>query len=54
MKKSAVFIAGSRQLVLKRPESLNGFQGQVFKHRVREEVCGVWDQLMNILLIRWW
>ena len=40
----------SRQLVLKRPD---GFQGKVFKDRVRERGCGVHDQLLDILLIGW-
>ena len=41
----------SRQLVLKRPELTEGFQGKVFKDRVRKRDCGVYDQLMDILLI---
>ena len=44
----------SRQLVLKRPQLPDGFQGKVFKHRVREGGCGVCDQLVDILLIGWW
>ena len=44
----------SRQLVLKRPELPYGFQGKVFKDRLREGGCGVCDQLADILLIGWW
>lgn len=44
----------SRQLVLKRPELLDGFQGKVFKDKLREGSCGVHAQLMEILLIGWW
>ena len=44
----------SRQLVLKRPELPEGFQGKVFKNRMREGCCGVCDQLVDILLIGWW
>ena len=44
MKESAAFTAGpskeSRQLVLRRPELADGFQGNVFKDRVRERVVG--------------
>ena len=56
VKESAAFIAGSQarspgQPVLKRPE---GFQGKVYKDRVREGVvCGACDQLVGILLIGW-
>ena len=39
--------------MLKRPELLKGFQGQVYKDRVREGVGGVCDQLLDILLIPW-
>ena len=53
------FIAGhqersSGQLVLKRPELPEGFQGKVYKDRVRKGVCGVCDQLVDLLLIDWW
>ena len=56
---SAAFIAGasteSRQLVLKRPELSEVFQGKVFKDVVREGVaCTVRDQLVDVLLIGWW
>ena len=44
----------SRQLMLKRLKLPNGFQGKVFKDRVREGSCGVHDQLVDILLIGWW
>ena len=44
----------SRQLVLKRPELPNGFQGQVFKDKVREVGGAVCDQLVDILLIGGW
>ena len=37
--------------MLKRPELLEGFQGKVFKDRVREGGC---DQLADILPIGWW
>ena len=42
MKESAVFTAGTKngQLMLKRPELPDGFQGRVFKDRVRESVVG--------------
>ena len=57
MKESAAFIAGakkeSRELVLIRPELPEGFQGKVFKDRVREGGCVVCDQLVD-LLIGWW
>ena len=44
----------SGQLVFKRPKVPHGFQGRVFKDRVREGDFGVPDQLMAILLIGWW
>ena len=44
----------SRQLVLRRPNHPESFQGKVFKDRIREGWCGVCDQLMDILLIGWW
>ena len=44
----------SRQLVLKRPELPDGFQGKVFKDKLREGSCGVHAQLMEILLTGWW
>ena len=40
--------------MLKSPQLPKGFQANVFKDRVREGVCGVCDQLMDILLIGWW
>ena len=43
----------SRQLVLKRPEFPEGFQGKVCKDS-EGEGCGVGDQLVDILLIGWW
>ena len=53
------FIAGHQarcpgQLVLKRSALSKGFQGKVYKDRVREGVCEVCDQLVDILLIGWW
>ena len=42
------------QLVLKSPELPEGFQGKVYKDRVREPGCGVCDQLVDLLLIGWW
>ena len=59
VKESAAFIAGRQarspgSLVLKRPKVLEGFQGKVFKDRVREEGYGMCDQFMGILLISWW
>ena len=54
MKESAAFIAGAKQLVLKRPELSEGFQGKVFKDRVREGGRKRCDQLVDILLIGWW
>ena len=61
MKESATFMAvycrapskDSRQLVLKRPELPDGFQGKVFKDRMREGCYGVGDQFVDILLIGW-
>ena len=44
----------SRQLVLKRPKLPDGFQGKVFKDRVREGGRGLCDPLVDILLIGWW
>ena len=43
----------SRQLVLKRPEFPDGFQGKVF-NQGEGGVCGAHDQLVNIFLIGWW
>ena len=40
--------------MLKKLELPEGFQGKVFKDRVREGGCGVCDQLVDILLIGWW
>ena len=59
MKESAVRLLQwpskkSRQLVLKRLKLPEGSQGKVFKDRVKEEDCGVCDQLVDILLIGWW
>ena len=59
VKESAVFITGCQarspgHLVLTKSEHLEGFQGKVFKSRVREVSCGVCDQLMDILLAEWW
>ena len=39
------------QLVLERPKLPEGFQGKIYKDKVREEGCRVCDQLMEILLI---
>ena len=44
----------SQQLELKRPELLDGFQGDVFKDRVRGGEFGVCDELADILFIGWW
>ena len=44
----------SRWLVLKRLKFLKDCQGKVFKDRVKEEDCGVYDQLGAILLIGCW
>ena len=41
------------QLVLKRPKFPKGFQRKVYRDRVGEGGCGVWDQLVDILLIGW-
>ena len=59
VKESAAFIAGHQarnpgKLVLKRPWTPNGFQGKVFKDRVREGSCEVYDQLVDSLLTGWW
>lgn len=43
-----------RQLMLKRPEPPDGFQGNVLKDKVREGDCGVCDQVVDILLFCWW
>ena len=44
VKEGAAFIASPskeyRQLMLKRPELFDGFQGRVFKGKVRETVAG--------------
>ena len=40
--------------MLKRPELPDGFQGKVFKDKLREGSCGVHAQLMEILLPGWW
>ena len=40
--------------MLKRPELPDGFQGKVFKDKLREGSCGVHAQLMEILLTGWW
>ena len=40
--------------MLKGLELPEGFQGKLYKDRVRERSCGVCDQLMDILLIGWW
>ena len=40
----------SRKLVLKRPELPEVLQGKVFKNRVKEGDCSVFDQLQNSLL----
>ena len=57
VKENAVFLQApseeSRQLVLKRPEFPEGFQGKVCKDS-EGEGCGVGDQLVDILLIGWW
>lgn len=57
LKASAEFIAGTKQAVqaasahgLELPE---GFQGKVSKDRVREEGCGEYDQLMEVLRTGW-
>ena len=44
----------SRQLMLKRPKLPKGFQGEVFKDKVRAGGCGVCDQLVGVFLIGWW
>ena len=60
MKESAAFIAGrhnkcltkeSTLLVLKRPKLPEGFQGKIYKDKMREGGFRVCDQLMDILLI---
>ena len=43
-----------RKLLLKRLQLLDGFQGYIYKDRMREGVCGMCGQLVNILLIGWW
>ena len=40
--------------MLKRPKLPDGFQGKVFKDRVRERRRGLCDHLVDILLIGWW
>ena len=44
----------NKQLVLKRPELPNGFQGRVFKSNIRGVGCRVPDQLVDVPLIAWW
>ena len=58
VKERAAFIAGHQA---RNPGSWclkdkfpDGFQGKVFKDRVREGGCAVLDQLVDILLIGWW
>lgn len=43
-----------RQLTLKRPKLPDGFQGSVFKGKVKERACRVPDQLTDVLLTGWW
>ena len=40
--------------MLKKPELPEGFQGKVFKDRVKEGGWEMCDQLINFLLIGWW
>ena len=58
VQENAVFIARLHkehgQLMLKRPEFPSGFQGRVFKGKVREASCSVCDQLVHNSLIGWW
>ena len=39
--------------MFKRPELPEGFQGKVYKDKVREGICRVCDQLIEILLVGW-
>ena len=41
------------QLMLKRPELPDGFQGRAFKGHITGEDCRGPDQLVDILLIGW-
>ena len=41
------------QLVLKRPELPDGFQGRVFKGTIKDVGCRVPDQFVDILRIDW-
>lgn len=59
VKKRVAFIAGAKQGVwaanaLKDSKLPSGFQGKVFKDRVRERGCRECNQLMDIVLIAWW
>lgn len=42
------------QLMLKRPELLDGFLRRVFKGNIWSEGCKVPEQLVDILPIGWW
>ena len=43
-----------RQPVLWRPKPPSGFQGKLFKDRLKERGCGVCEQLLGLLLVGWW
>ena len=45
---------GVQEASAQRPQLLDGFQGKVFKDRVREGDCGVHDQLVDSLPIGGW
>ena len=41
-------------LILKSHELLDGFQGKVFRDRLREKSCQARDQLVDVLMAGWW
>lgn len=59
VKENALYLAGHQarspgQVVLKSSELPEGFWEKDYKDRVREEVCGVCDQFVDVLLTGWW
>lgn len=45
---------GNGQLIVRRPELLDGFRAKVFKCNIRGEDCKAQGQLADILLIGCW
>ena len=44
---------GVQSASVKRPKLPEGFQGKVYKDKVREGICRVCDQPIEILLVGW-